>query len=171
MFQKGEYVVYGTNGVCMVEEITTLNIDSVPKDREYYVLFPKNSSGKIYVPVDKGDAKMRRVITRAEAEELIARIQNIEPLQVTNEKMSEEMYKKCMRCYDCAEWIRLIKCIYFRKERRLSDRKKITAVDERYMHLAEELLYSELGIALGIPKEQVLSYIVEAVERNGMLNR
>ena len=101
MFQKGEYVVYGTNGVCMVEEITTLNIDSVPKDREYYVLFPKNSSGKIYVPVDKGDAKMRRVITRAEA---------------------------------------------------------------------EELLYSELGIALGIPKEQVLSYIVEAVERNGMLN-
>ena len=39
------------------------------------------------------------------------------------------------------------------------------------MHSAEELLYSELGIALGIPKEQVLSYIVEAVERNGMLNR
>lgn len=164
MFCEGEYVVYGTNGVCRVGEITTMDLDNVPKDREYYVLYPKNNGGKIYVPVDIGNYKMRRVITKAEAEELIVKIPSIEPIHVSNEKLLGEMYKKCIRCYDCIEWIRLIKCIYSRKQIRLSDGKKITSTDEKYMHMAEESLYTELGIALDIPKEQVLDYILKEVE-------
>lgn len=165
MFHEDEYVVYGTNGVCQVGEITTLELDNVAKDREYYILYPVNNSGKIYVPVDKGDEKMRRALTREEAQELIEQMPNIKPIKVNNEKLLEEMYKKCVRCYDCEEWIRLIKCIYLRKEQRLSSGKKVTAVDERYMHIAEEALYSELGMALGLPKEEVLEYITKIVEK------
>ena len=164
MFCEGEYVVYGTNGVCRVGEITTVDIHGISKDRKYYVLFPKNRGGKIYVPVDKGDAKMRKVITKAEAKELIRRMPSIEPIEVSNEKLLEEIYKKCAYCYDCTEWIRLIKCIYDRKQSRLSDGKKITSTDEKYMHMAEEVLYSELGIALDIPQEQVLDYILNEVK-------
>lgn len=116
MFEKDEYVVYGTNGVCQVKEITTLNLENVQKDRKYYVLSPIYHGGTIYVPVDKGVEKMRRVLTREEAQELIEQMPHIKPIQVKNEKLLEEMYKKCVRCYDCEEWIRLIKCIYFRKE-------------------------------------------------------
>jgi len=32
-------------------------------------------------------------------------------------------------------------------------------VDENYMKRAEELLFSEFSVALGIPKEKVSSYI------------
>lgn len=166
MYQKGEYVVYGANGVCQVGEITRLNMDNIPKDKEYYVLYPRNNGGKIYVPVDKANAKMRRIITREEAEELIERIPTIEPITVTNEKLLEEMYKKCMQCYDCTEWVRLIKCIYDRKQMRLSDGKKVTTTDEKYMHMAEESLYWELSTALDIPKEQVLEYILKEIEKN-----
>ena len=37
MYKKGEYVIYGSSGVCQVGDVTTLDIDNVPKDREYYV--------------------------------------------------------------------------------------------------------------------------------------
>ena len=57
-------------------------------------------------------------------------------------------------------------CFHNRKQLRLSDGKKITATDEKYMHMAEESLYWELGTALDIPKEQVLEYIVKAIEKN-----
>lgn len=166
MYCKGEYVVYGTNGVCQVGEITTLDLDGIPKDREYYVLYPESSGGKIYIPVENADTKMRSIISKDEAQQLIKRIPSIEPLKVSNEKLLEEMYKKCMRRYDCIDWIRLIKCIYDRKQIRLADGKNITAKDEKYMHMAEDSLYGELSIALEIPKEQVLEHIITIIEKN-----
>ncbi|MDD6881570.1 MAG: hypothetical protein PUE18_08345 [Firmicutes bacterium] len=59
----------------------------------------------------------------------------------------------------CTEWIRLIKCIYQNEQNRMNAGKKVTVRDEKYMKLAENALYGELGIALGIPKNQVLDYI------------
>lgn len=76
MYKKGEYVIYGSSGVCQVGEVTTLNFDNVPKDREYYVLFPQNNGGKIYVPVDTADTKMRRMITKEEAVQTFRREKN-----------------------------------------------------------------------------------------------
>lgn len=165
MYRKGDYVVYGANGVCQIGEVTKLNLGDIPKDREYYVLYPKNNGGKIYAPVDKAGSKMRSILTRKEAEELIEQMPAIEPITVTDEKLLHETYKKCIYCSDYIEWIRLIKCIYQRKQRRLLSGKKVTATDEKYMHLAEESLYWELSTALDIPKEQVLEYITTEIEK------
>ena len=38
--------------------------------------------------------------------------------------------------------------------------KKAIAVDEKYMRLAEEALYSELAFALGVEKDKVLKIIL-----------
>ena len=35
----------------------------------------------------------------------------------------------------------------------------MTSTDEKYMHMAENSLYSELALALEIPKDEVLNYI------------
>lgn len=160
MFTKGDYVVYGLDGVCRIEGIETPDIMDIPKDKKYYVLFPVSQSGKIYVPVNSAESKMRNVISKREAEELISKLQEIEPLKTENEKTAEELYKKCIKSYDCTEWVRLIKYIYQRKQKRSKDGKKMTARDEKYMKMAEEALYSELGIALDVPKEQMLEYII-----------
>lgn len=166
MYCKGDYVVYGTNGVCKVGGITTLNLSGIPKDRKYYLLYPINSGGKIYLPVENSDSKMRSIISKDEAEKLIVKISDIEPLKITNEKLLEDMYRNCLQCYDCTVWISLIKFIYYRKQSRISEGKKITAKDEKYMHLAEDVLYGELSIALEIPKEQVLEHIINIIEKN-----
>lgn len=42
----------------------------------------------------------------------------------------------------------------------------MTATDERYMHMAEDALYVELGTALDMDKEQVLEYIVKKIEKD-----
>ena len=106
MYKKGEYVIYGSSGVCQVGDVTTLDIDNVPKDREYYVLFPKNNGGTIYVPVDVASTKMRKVITKEEAEQLIDKIHIIQPIEISNEKFLEERYKKCIRSNEIWEWKR-----------------------------------------------------------------
>lgn len=160
MFTKGEYVVYEQKGVCRVEGFEAPDIPGIAKDRDYYVLLPVLQGGKLYVPVDSAEGKMRKIISSQEAEELIANLDQIDPLKAADDKTAEELYKSCMRSYDYTEWIRLIKCIYQHKQNRIKDGKNVTSRDQKYIRMAEEALYSELSIALDIPREQVLSYIL-----------
>ena len=52
MFSIGEYVVYGVEGVCRVEEAGKLKVAGLDKNRAYYRLRPYYHDGTIYTPVD-----------------------------------------------------------------------------------------------------------------------
>lgn len=40
----------------------------------------------------------------------------------------------------------------------------MTSSDAKYLHLAEESLYGELSVVMGIPKDEMESYITSRVE-------
>ena len=165
VFAIGEYVVCGSKGVCTVENITRLDISGVDKTREYYILKPLYLLGStVYVPVDSSKESMRRVLKREEAEALIATIPGIPLIDITNEKLSEQAYRECMKTNRCEEWVRIIKTIYLRKQKRLQAGRKVTAVDARYFHLAEESLYGELAVSLEMSKESVEAYITGEID-------
>ena len=165
MFQIGDYVICSNKGVCEVENITVLNISGADKEKEYYILKPLYSAGRtVYVPVDpQKDHTMRKVLERTEAERLIGTIPEIPLLVITNDKMTEQMYKDCMKSNDCQELVKLIKTIHQRKQKRIQAGRKITAVDAKYFHLAEENLYGELAVALDLSREEVSGYITAAI--------
>lgn len=165
VFQIGDYVICSNKGVCEVENITVLNISGADKEKEYYILKPLYSAGStVYVPVDsQKDHTMRKVLERTEAERLIGTIPEIPLLVITNDKMNEQMYKDCMKSNDCQELVKLIKTIHQRKQKRIQAGRKITAVDAKYFHLAEENLYGELAVALDLSREEVSGYITAAI--------
>lgn len=166
MFGIGEYVVCGNKGVCIVEDVTTLDISGVDKEREYYILKPLYMAGStVYVPVDSAEKSMRRVLKRDEAQKLIKEIPDIPLLVITNEKLSEQMYRECIRTNDCEELIKIIKTIYLRKQKRMQAGRKVTAVDAKYFHLAEDNLYGELAVALEMPKDEVEGYITKEMNK------
>ena len=98
VFQKGERVVCGSKGVCVVEEITTLDIAGVDKKREYYILKPLYlSSSTVYIPVDTAEGSMRKVLAHEEAESLIRQIPEIPLITIANDKLLEQEYKNCLK--------------------------------------------------------------------------
>lgn len=166
MFEAGDYIVYGNTGICQVMGVTTMDLDGIPKDRLYYILRPDGQmEGKIFTPVDNGKLVMRRVMTKADAEDLIAEIPDIETLDIADDKLREEKYKACLRSCESREMIRIIKTIYIRKKERFAKGKKVTATDERYLKMAEENLYSELSMLLGVPKNKMESYITSKINK------
>lgn len=170
MFSIGDYIVYGTKGVCLVTDVTTMNLDGVPKDTKYYILQPWNQSGsRIFVSVENKKTLMRKTLSKTEADELIDEIPCIDEIWVDGDKLREEKYKECLRSCDCRELVRIIKTLFLRKEERLKAGKKITTTDERYLRLAEEHLYSELSLALEIPVEHMRQYITDRVENTKIL--
>ena len=160
MFETGEYIVYGKNGICQVMGVTTMDMEGIPKDRLYYILRPDGETeGTIFTPVDNKKMVMRRLLTKEEAEELIDEIPDMEVLSIENEKLREEAYKECIRSCQCRELMKMIKTIRFRKRDRLSRGKKITATDEKYLRTAEENLYTEFSMLLDVPKNKMEDYI------------
>lgn len=164
MFEKGEYVVCGNKGVCLVEDITTLNISGVDRERKYYILKPVYVAGStVYVPVDAAKESMRRILNSREAKELIQVIPDIPLINISNDKLLEQEYRGCIRSNDCQEWVRIIKTIYLRRQKRIEAGRKVTAVDAKYFRLAEDNLYGELAISLNMPREEVEHYIAEEI--------
>ena len=106
---------------------------------------------------------MRKLISKEEALELVSRFSDIEPLQLKAGK-PEDAYKEVLKRNDCIELLKLIKHIYFKKKQRLDEGKKVMAVDEKYMKLAEDVLHQELGAVLDIPKDQVMDFLIKRIE-------
>lgn len=170
MFNVGQYVVCGNKGVCTVEDITTLDISGVDKAKKYYILKPKYvTASTVYVPVDSAGTSMREVLTKEEAQELIRSIPEIPIMEIKNEKLVEQDYKACMKSNCCREWVKLIKTIYLRKQKRLEAGRKETAVDGKYFRIAEENLYGELAVALQMERSEVCNYITEHLQGFSMV--
>lgn len=165
MFNKGEFIIYGSAGACQVMDITTLDHEGIDKERLYYVLRPcQQGNGRIFTPTDNQKVSMRKVLSQEEAETLIDQIPDIESTWVNDNKSREKCYKESIRSSDCRELIKIIKMLYQRRAERLSQGKKFTSTDEKYMKMAEENLYSELSIPLNIPKNEMSAYIGKRVE-------
>ncbi|MCH5260806.1 MAG: CarD family transcriptional regulator [Lachnospiraceae bacterium] len=172
MFEKDQLIMCGGHGVCRVVNITGNPIDKLDKVRKYYVLEPVFEKGStVYTPVDNDKVIMRRIMSKKEAEDLVGRITTIETVWIQEEKSREQMYKEAIRTYDCQSLVQIIKTLYLRKQNRLKEGKKVLSSDEQYLRKAEELLYSEMSLALSIPKEEVEAYIAEAVQsREGVIS-
>lgn len=164
MFSKGDLVLYGVYGVCEIGDISTVDIPGIDKERLFYFLYPKDSKAKIYIPVDGNTSKMKKLLSKEEAQELLKSIPDMEPLKIRDKRKPEDSYKEAVNTGDRRELIKLIKCIYFRNKERQEKGKKNTAIDERYMKVAEDLLYQELGSVLEIPKDRVLEHIIKVIE-------
>lgn len=162
MYKIGEFVIYGSEGVCKIEAIGHLEIPAIGKDRLYYTLSPLYHVGKTYTPVDTG-VFMRPVLTQEEAEALMQQIPEIKSslMETENKQMQPEHYDTLLRSYDCRNLVRLVLAISMKQEFLLTLGKKLPETDARYRRKAEDMLMGELAVALCISKDYVKEHIAE----------
>lgn len=164
MFNVGDFVIFGSYGVCRITHIGSLDMDGISKERLYYTMQPYYASGSVlYTPVDNQKETIRPVLTRDEADRLINEIKDIDYLWVNDERKRERDYKEAIHTCDCRELIKIIKTIYMRRKRRTESGKALTSIDKKYFSMAEDYLYGELAIPLGISREEVKDYIIKTV--------
>ncbi len=169
MFDVGEYIVYGNNGVCRVDKIGPMDLPGIPKEKLYYTLTPVYKTGsKVFTPTDNEKVIMRPIISKTDALALIDDIINIEILDIPDER-NKDIYKEAFRTCDCRELIKIIKTLYQRKQLRTAERKRLTASDEKYLHLAEESLLDELVLSLEMKKEELREFIAVRIVNSNLV--
>ena len=158
--------MYGGTGVCRVSDIVAKRFSRSEPEKLYYVLTPLYSTGTITTPVDNGKVYTRPVITRDEAIELIDAIPSIhaEAYHNSNLQQLESHYRSEMESHDCLDILKLTMSTYQKKIERERAKLKFGAVDRRYMERAENLLFGELAVALGIERDNVQSFIEDRLQ-------
>ena len=164
MFEIGDFVVKANNGICRIDDIGYLDIASANKKRLYFYLVPlEDNNTKLYVPVDKKDNGIRKVVTEEEAWKLIDEIPEIEEAWITDDKLRDQKYKETIQSCDLEKLISIIKNMYNRKQKRTAMGKKNTSIDEHFFRVAENNLYTELAFAIGKNKEDMQQIICEKI--------
>ena len=160
MLAVGQTVVYGTQGVCTVKEISMLKLGKTKG--EYYALSPIDDPGStVYVPTanEKLMSKLRPVLTGEEADALITEAVR-EPLEwIESDAERKSACDDIVKNGDRKQLMRLVGMLYRRRELLKDQKKHFHNVDAQYLKLAERMLHGELAYALGIAVDDVADYI------------
>lgn len=153
MYEIGEKIIYGENGVCTVEKIAPLESGG---DKLYYYLTPLIGSGTYFTPVDS-KAFMRPVMSREAAEAFIDSIPHIAPAICTDNRFNhvDAFYKELFKQHTCEALVSIVKGLH----NRMAQRKTKSSRAEIIMKRARDMLYGELATALGMEVAEVEEYI------------
>ena len=166
MFSKGDLLQYGNNGVCKIEDIVWGMAGGYDSGTQYYLMVPiSNVSNRIYLPVNNDKAKVRPVISKKDAEAILAQIDELKEYTIVNEKQCETVYKEALYSLDLCRWLELLKTLCMRKTSRALQGKKATSTDERYFKNVSTRLSEEFTVALGEKTaESEINSAIEAFE-------
>ncbi len=166
MFNVDDLVIYGTNGVCRVTGITSFDINDNGGSQSYYVLKPLYQECVISTPVNNTRVFMRPIISKEYAEKVINMIPTMH-VEIYHSHILRELidhYEVAVRSNDCKKLIEITMSIYAKRQAAIQQGRKLGAIDEKFMKRAEDLLFGELGAALGIHKDDVPAYISAKLE-------
>ena len=115
MFEKKEYIMDSTFGVCMVEKVTKLVVGR-EQQMEYYVLqSAADKKKKAYIPVQNHETVLRKLMTPEQATAILGKIKveintnNKEEMEVlTVEEIPILGQKSVVTCYREKENYRLL---------------------------------------------------------------
>lgn len=161
-FNKGEYVVYGTNGICLIEDIKMMKFALDTEKSNYYILKPaSNGASTIYVPMGNANlvGKMRPIMTKEEIDSLLLGMRDKEIEWEKDRRYRAETFHEILVKGVTQKLLLMIRCIYLKKIELMPLGKKLPTTDENTLKSAEKLVEEEFAYALQISRVDVGRYI------------
>ncbi len=154
MYNKNDYIVYGTSGVCLVCDIVPSPFDATDQ-RLYYVLKPLGSpsGSSVYTPVENTSVNMRSLMSREQVDALREVFSSVEVISVSNEKQRRNVYRDILSNNDPRGWIRVLQTVALRRRSFAEQKKRLPEVDNEYEAIALRCLCREISVVLGTAYE------------------
>ena len=160
MLEIGNKIVYGKTGVCTVVGQCEKELSRNVK-KQYFVLKPFGSdTNTIFVPVENNKVFMRPLISKEEAKDLINRIPEIIG-STADIELSKEQYELMVSTHNPEDLMGLTVRLHAKRKDALANRKKPGFIDEKYMALADKLLFGELAEVLETPYDEIKKEILK----------
>ncbi len=164
VFEKEQYVVYGKMGVCRVIDRQRLSFGG--DKEEYYILAPAHDPrSSVYVPCGNETlmARLRPLLTKDEIDDILSCVTQTDIPWTEDRAERATQFRAIIGGGDRRQIVRLVRCLYEKKQEKLAAGKKLSAADEAFLQECIRLIEEEFVLALGISAEQVGDYIRERI--------
>lgn len=170
LFDKGDLVSYGTNGICCIKDIQFMSFSRDLEKSKYYILKPEaNGESTIFVPAEneKLMSKMRRLMTKEEIDEMISSTRDKSIEWESDRRFRNENFHEILTGGVKPEMLLMIRCICNKKEELTENGKKLSESDNTTLKTAEKLVEEEFSKVLEIRNEDVETYIKKMLAIEG----
>ena len=166
-FDIGEYVSYGINGMCNIEDIRPMQLSQCVEKMMYYILRPEsNPKSTIFVPVNnqKLVSKMRELMTKDEINAMLVRMKDRTLEWEKDVRFRTENFHEILNNGVNQDLILMIRCLHRKRQELIQLGKKLPARDSNTLKTAERLVEEEFAHVLHIKCEEVSDYIRDVLD-------
>lgn len=160
MYQAGEYVVYGVQGVCRVLGTECQRINR--RRTEFLVLEPlTKGESRFYLPTENSAAigKLRPVLSRQKLEDLLNADEIRSGCWIPEDNQRKQLYRELVVSGDRILLLQMLAAVYRHKEEQISLGKKLHLCDDNFLRDAEKLLCSEICLVMEMEQDQAKEYL------------
>ena len=164
---RGEYVSYGINGMCNIEDIRPMQLSQSVEKMMYYILRPEsNPKSTIFVPVNnqKLVSKMREPMTKDEINAMLVRMKDRTLEWEKDVRFRTESFHEILNNGVNQDLILMIRCLHRKRQELVQLGKKLPARDSNTLKTAERLVEEEFAHVLHIKCEEVSDYIRDVLD-------
>lgn len=161
-FETGQFVVYGTNGICIVDSVELMSFAAgMPKEMYYVLRQKKNRATQFFVPLnnEKLTGKMRPLMQKEDIEDILMGLSDEDVRWDPDRRMRNEYFKGILSEGVSGRLLDMIICIYEQKRKLARSNKKLPVTDSVILRQAEKLVEEEFGHVLELDPEEVPKYI------------
>lgn len=167
MCQIGDKVVHINGGVFLIEEIKIMNYGF--GDTNYLILKPyyideTNKTLVLYVPEEKKDQLIRKIMSKEEALNVIEQIKSIEPIWYQDAKTRKDKFGELIRSKNIKDICVVVKSLYVKQLELQENNKSLNLIDYDYLKKLKRGIEEELAISLNIPIVDVAEYITKYIK-------
>ncbi len=162
MFQVGEFVLYGSHGVCRVKGTEKQLVNR--KRTEYLVLEPlSQNESKFYLPSQSPAAmgKLKPVLSREELEDLLTSDLIRHDCWIREESLRKQHYRDLISSGDRVLLLQMVNALYRYRDEQIAAGRKFHQCDDNFLRDAEKLLCSEICLVMDLTAEQARTYLRE----------
>lgn len=166
-FDIGEYISYGINGMCNIEDIRPMQLSQSVEKMMYYILRPEsNPKSTIFVPVNnqKLVSKMRELMTKDEINAMLVRMKDRTLEWEKDVRFRTESFHEILSNGVNQDLILMIRCLHRKRQELVQLGKKLPARDSNALKTAERLVEEEFAHVLHIKCEEVSDYIRDVLD-------
>lgn len=159
MFNVGETVLYGSEGVCKITEITEKTFGDTAI--EYYILTPVfNNRSTFFVPTANSalTAKMHPLLTNSEVMDIIETTEELGSW-IESDIERKEYFKEIISGGNIKKIASMLKSLLRHKDEMESIGKKLHKPDEMVFKEAQKILYEEFAMVMDLSKDDVIGIL------------
>ena len=171
MHHANEYVSYGTQGICQIEAIRSIQFEGCSDAREYYVLHPiAQAQSSIFVPVNNPrlTGRMRPVLSPEDIEQILSNITGQRRAWIKDRKQRTELFHRILTERKPEELLLLAACLYRHAQ---EEPKGLSSSDAQALITAEATIEQEFAFSLQLGPQTVGEYIREKLGMGSSLPR